>query len=711
MVEEEGADKQQPAAPQSTTAAAAAPEVQQDEDKPPTFHGQEDNDDELAPGTYEQQKVERSNSAGADSEKKVYKLAPVPEEHGCYTYLPKGCPAHPEFVARKGGRWIQYEVKKGLHKNETLCLSKKESLDKWCEVDNVRMLWVPPGAPQFPTEKGCYVWLPGTCAKRGVFVVKDMWKRDEWGEKHADAAESEDKCLDRKTQFDGFCGTKSARMLWKRTDEHTDDGAAPVYEEEKQRSPHKKYPRLPVSKGCYMWLPTGCHAHKIPKARLQWLRDDWGEEKRRAADSTEACLSRKEAVDQYCDTNDVVMLRVVADEQRTKGYSQLIGTAGVSGTQAKEIFSTDSDVKEDDFEFLQEMMAEMETDDAEKTEIAPPTAAVTVVGVDEKAPEAPTLNGAPQIPENKGCYVWLPSGCKADQQMHARLHWKRDEWFEGHSEKACKARKAVFDKMCQVSDAVTLLVPSEATESDSKPAAATENLSDEALEKATVPPPDSVAAEATEGQGADAASQLIGRSRASAEEDLVVPAEEPQGANEAAVPDSAPALPDDAGCFVWLPSGCKGARVQRRWRRDSWGEANRGVKASAEACKARKHDFDHYCQVQDAFMLYRPEGPPPAAPEPSHIEEVPPRGAATSSPRAVAHRGTPHLCGGCQPAVCAFVAGAGVGASGAGGGGQQVAAGEASSAGAGGADAGRARAGQHVAAGGAGTVVGGADAG
>ncbi|CAK0910750.1 unnamed protein product [Prorocentrum cordatum] len=67
-----------------------------------------------------------------------------------------------------------------------------------------------------------------------------------------------------------------------------------------------------------------------------------------------------------------------------------------------------------------------------------------------------------------------------------------------------------------------------------------------------------------------------------------------------------PARPRSAGCFVWLPSGCKTPHhfhAKFHWRRDTWGEANAQAGQSEKACKARKQAFDAWCGVTDTVML------------------------------------------------------------------------------------------------------------
>ncbi|CAK0837905.1 unnamed protein product [Prorocentrum cordatum] len=156
--------------------------------------------------------------------------------------------------------------------------------------------------------------------------------------------------------------------------------------------------------------------------------------------------------------------------------------------------------------------------------------------VSDSLPEA-----APLLPRSTGCFVWLPSGCKA-ARFHAKFHWRRDTWGEanaraGESEDKCKARKRTFDAFCGVEDAVMLSLR---------------------------PLP--------------------------------------------------PVRPRSAGCFVWLPSGCKTARFHAKfhWRRDTWGEANARAGESEDACRARKPAFDAFCGVEDAEMLPVLAAPPEA---------------------------------------------------------------------------------------------------
>ncbi|CAK0888826.1 unnamed protein product [Prorocentrum cordatum] len=92
----------------------------------------------------------------------------------------------------------------------------------------------------------------------------------------------------------------------------------------------------------------------------------------------------------------------------------------------------------------------------------------------------------------------------------------------------------------------------------------------------------------------------------------------------------APPPPNSSGCFVWLPSGCRGQRFPAAvpWKRDEWGQANRHSGDSRAACEARKRDFDAWCSVDDAVMLHVP-GLPVVGPG----EAALPQGGAPPLPR------------------------------------------------------------------------------
>jgi len=155
---------------------------------------------------------------------------------------------------------------------------------------------------------------------------------------------------------------------------------------------------------------------------------------------------------------------------------------------------------------------------------------------------------APRFPSSPGCFVWLNSGCRK-QRFAAKEHWKRDVWGESNmkaeaSKAACMDRKRAFNSWCGVKDAVMLLL---------LPAS-----------------PDEAPLE--------------------------------QSNDSSAVPER----PRKAGCYVWLPDGCKKQhfKAMLHWRQDAWGEENMQARESNDACAARKHAFDMWCGVINAVMLH-----------------------------------------------------------------------------------------------------------
>jgi hypothetical protein len=125
-------------------------------------------------------------------------------------------------------------------------------------------------------------------------------------------------------------------------------------------------------------------------------------------------------------------------------------------------------------------------------------------------------------------------------------------------------RKRSFDGWCGVTDAVMQLLP-----------------------------PNSRAAPAL------SEARSVGESSEPHVQNLGKPVE--QFANSSAAPER----PRKAGCYVWLPDGCRKQhfRAKLHWRHDTWGERNVQARESEDACVARKKDFDMWCGVRNAVML------------------------------------------------------------------------------------------------------------
>ncbi|CAK0832221.1 unnamed protein product [Prorocentrum cordatum] len=305
-------------------------------------------------------------------------------------------------------------------------------------------------------------------------------------------------------------------------------------------------PARPRSAGCFVWLPSGCKTPHHLHAKFNWRRDTWGEANAQAGQSEKACKARKQAFDAWCGVTDTVMLL----------------------TSPREVLVEDEGGQGEAPEAPEAVLQA----DAEADAAAEEARAADVV---DSLPEA-----APALPRSTGCFVWLPSGCKAPRHLHAMSHWRRDAWGEANAkasqgEEACKARKQAFDAWCGVTDTVMLLTsPREVLVED----------------------------EGGQGEAPEAPEAVL---QADAEADAA--AEEARAADVVdSLPEAAPALPRSTGCFVWLPSGCKAPRhlhAMSHWRRDAWGEANAKASQGEEACKARKHAFDAFCGVTDAVML------------------------------------------------------------------------------------------------------------
>ncbi|CAK0832219.1 unnamed protein product [Prorocentrum cordatum] len=186
-------------------------------------------------------------------------------------------------------------------------------------------------------------------------------------------------------------------------------------------------PARPRSAGCFVWLPSGCKTPHHLHAKFNWRRDTWGEANAQAGQSEKACKARKQAFDAWCGVTDTVMLL----------------------TSPREVLVEDEGGQGEAPEAPEAVLQA----DAEADAAAEEARAADVV---DSLPEA-----APALPRSTGCFVWLPSGCKAPRHLHAMSHWRRDAWGEANAkasqgEEACKARKHAFDAFCGVTDAVML---------------------------------------------------------------------------------------------------------------------------------------------------------------------------------------------------------------------------------------------------------------
>ncbi|CAK0910751.1 unnamed protein product, partial [Prorocentrum cordatum] len=267
----------------------------------------------------------------------------------------------------------------------------------------------------------------------------------------------------------------------------------------------------------------------------------------KASQGEEACKARKHAFDAFCGVTDAVMLPLLAAPHEASTAT------GVS---------TDTPVVEKLKDTLPELPGQAQEENATQAASSP-----------GRMCTSSSLACGPARPRSAGCFAWLPSGCKTPHHFHAKFQWRRDTWGEanaqaGQSEKACKARKQAFDAWCGVTDTVMLLTsPREVLVED-------EGGQGEAPEA-----PEAVPQAVAEADAAAEESAGRGRGRLAAR--------------------AAAALPQEsAGCFAWLPSGCKTPHhflAKFQWRRDTWGEANAQAGQSEKACKARKQAFDAWC--------------------------------------------------------------------------------------------------------------------
>ncbi|CAK0894623.1 unnamed protein product [Prorocentrum cordatum] len=187
----------------------------------------------------------------------------------------------------------------------------------------------------------------------------------------------------------------------------------------------------------------------------------------------------------------------------------------------------------------------------------PPPGSLSGPAATELAPQP----SAPPLPNYSGCFVWLPSGCRAAHPFAAQPQWRQDRWGEANlrsagSKAACDARKSAFDGWCRVTDAVMAHVPSSAQRVPSQ---------------GVVP----------QGAGVDGTSLQtdVGVSRAAGPARTKSHADHPRRT----LPEDAPPLPDGAGCYVWLPSGCKAqhARAARVWMRTAPWTSPAGARRTA----------------------------------------------------------------------------------------------------------------------------------
>jgi len=189
-------------------------------------------------------------------------LPVAPTEPGCYSFVPYGCPQHPQ---RSSSSWKKEAYPKA-GENQGVCEAREKALMKWCGTSEVKMLFVhdvladegseaeqaeqekygspvsgPTGAgasaeevaaageapsdaeepmpaameaahPEVPAEPGCYVFTPQGCPQNSLFQKESTtrWVRDVYGEKHMGAGTDRAVCEGRgKSHYAPWCGTPS----------------------------------------------------------------------------------------------------------------------------------------------------------------------------------------------------------------------------------------------------------------------------------------------------------------------------------------------------------------------------------------------------------------------------------------------------------------------------------------------------------------------
>jgi len=326
-------------------------------------------------------------------------------------------------------------------------------------------------------------------------------------------------------------------------------------------------PQRPRRAGCYVWLPDGCRK-QLFNATVNWRHDAWGEENMQASDSNEACVARNHAFDIWCGVNNTVMLHVAPSAQDVERGLD-VHTPAEAGEGEEQFDEADH--------FRKGAPVAPEMPEAWESEADLPGKNTLLIARGEGTGNWLQIEvsgslpmDAPRLPSSPGCFVWLNSGCRR-QHFAAKEHWKRDVWGEsnmqaGASKAACMDRKRAFDGWCGVKDAVMLLLLPASPDEAPTPSEA----------------------------------QHVGEPKQPQATQRRMPLE--QFNDSSAVPER----PRKAGCYVWLPDGCKKQHFKAKlhWRHDAWGEENMQPLESNDACVARKHAFDMWCGVINAVMLH-----------------------------------------------------------------------------------------------------------
>jgi len=216
----------------------------------------------------------------------------VPQQPGCYVWMPSGCSAASqrfradlqgfsrglEISAWKRDVFGEAHEKAGVSR-EACEVNRKNQYNNWCGTTDAKMLFVPGQGPPPPAVPGCYVWMPTGCPKM-QFHAMTSWRHTSYDNEIGCAT-------DGKKKYDTWCGREDAKTLWV-----------------------PRAPKAPKEPGCYLWMPTGCPKHPL-HVRQQWKRDVWGEENARAAADRTVCESQRRGhLNAWCGTSDAKMLYV-----------------------------------------------------------------------------------------------------------------------------------------------------------------------------------------------------------------------------------------------------------------------------------------------------------------------------------------------------------------------------------------------------------------
>jgi hypothetical protein len=68
--------------------------------------------------------------------------------------------------------------------------------------------------------------------------------------------------------------------------------------------------------------------------------------------------------------------------------------------------------------------------------------------------------------------------------------------------------------------------------------------------------------------------------------------------------------PTTCGCWIKTPHGCPKQEWEALdWVRDSWGEKHRNADDDKEACEARQKDYNTWCEIADAQIVFNKRAP------------------------------------------------------------------------------------------------------